>query len=99
MAVTPDPFDVDFGTLTQEVDGSLHVENVLPSQALSGDQVIQEKKSLEVASLEFCVLPFSEAGGVRTENDIAFFGKCDSSVMHRTAGQARRLHFSQMPGA
>src|SRR5262245_1055938 len=93
MAVTTDALGIDFRTLAEEIDRSLHVEDVLPRQTFAADDVLEKQEPFEIAALQRCIPPFAEAGGVGTENDVAFLRERDPGVMHRASRQSCGFDF------
>ena len=98
MAVAAQLLGVDFVEPGEHVDGSPHVEDVLPGHALAVDHVPQELEPFVPVSLQFPgrVLSFLEAQSVGAEDDVPFTRQGRAGVVHRVAGQACRFAFAEM---
>jgi hypothetical protein len=89
MAVAPDRISVNIWPAGEIVDGSPHVENVLPGKTLPIDQVAQEGKSLEVLAAQNRILPLLETHCVGAQDHVSLSGECDASEMHWVPNEAR----------
>ena len=100
MAVAADPIRVHFRPAGEIVHGASHVEDILPGEALSLDDVAQEQEPLEIATSQSVrLLPLLETERVGAQHDVAFAGQRHARVMHRVSGQSGRFALAQMPFA
>ena len=99
MAIAAQPVGLNFRSTDEQVHGAAHVQNVLPCETFSLDDVTQEFKSFVFAVLQPIgrVSTFTKTECIRAKNDVTLFGKGDSRVMHRIATSSRRLGLADIP--
>jgi hypothetical protein len=98
MSVATEPIGLNFLATGQVINGSSHVENMLPSEALPGHDVSQEQEAFQVAASMFISLfALSESQRVGAQHDIAFPSECDAGVVHGITGKACRFALAKLP--